>query len=146
MFIYGQTAANAIGVMSYLAMAPDRLVGSGELAEERGISQVLAAKLLTRLAAAGLVEGRPGPGGGYRLARLAAEISLVEIVSLFEQVEQPSVCPFGKEWCGVGEPCPLHDEIVEMVEKQRRFLTDTRLSVFEGHRPSRSRRDAEVMV
>jgi len=137
MFPYGQTAANAIGVMSYLAMLPDRLIGSGELAKERGISQVLAAKLLTRLAAAGLVEGRQGPGGGYRLARDPGEISLMEIVGLFEQVERPSVCPFGREWCGEGDPCPLHYQIVELIEQQSVFLNGTHLSVFSGKRPVR---------
>lgn len=132
MFIYGKTAANAISVMSYLAADPTRRAGSGEIARARSISLALTAKLLTQLAAAGLVKGQPGPGGGYTLAKAARDICLFDIVSLFEQTEEPSRCPFGPDWCGKGEPCPLHDTILEMIESNRRFMETTTLAVFEG--------------
>jgi len=130
MFIYGKTASNAIAVMSYLAARPGRRAGSGEIAEARSISQPLTAKLLTQLAAAGLVDGQPGPGGGYTLARPAKTITLASIIRLFEQTELPSLCPFGPEWCGHGEPCPLHDAICALVENNRRFIEETSLAVF----------------
>jgi Rrf2 family protein len=132
MFIYGKTAANAIAIMSYLAAAPDRRAGSGEIARVRGISLALTAKLLTQLASAGLVKGQPGPGGGYTLARPAADICLLDIVSLFEQTDEPSRCPFGPDWCGKGEPCPLHDTILQMIENNRRFMETTTLAIFEA--------------
>jgi Rrf2 family protein len=132
MFIYGKTASNAIAVMSYLAEDKSRRGGSGEIAESRGISQALTAKLLTQLASAGLVSGQPGPGGGYTLAKAAKDISLMDIVELFEQTNPPSLCPFGHNWCGEGKnPCPLHDTILEMLASNRRFMHETRLSVFE---------------
>ncbi len=84
MFIYGKTAANAIVVMSYLAADPERRAGSKEIAESREILQALTAKLLTQLASARLVTGQRGPGGGYRLAKPASEICLLDIVRLFE--------------------------------------------------------------
>lgn len=132
MFVYGKTSANAIAVMSYLAADPKRRAGSAEIAKERGISKALTAKLLTQLAAAGLVMGQPGPGGGYTLAKPAGTISLMDIVELFEQTNQPTLCPFGHNWCGVGNPCPLHDEITQVMEANRRFMEGTRLSVFSG--------------
>lgn len=131
MFIYGKTSANAIAVMSFLAAAnSESRSGSAEIAEARGISQPLTAKLLTRLATAGLVKGQPGPGGGYALARPAEEIRLLDIASLFEQTESPALCPFGHDWCGKGEPCPLHDRIAELQTAGRKFLEETRLSLF----------------
>jgi Rrf2 family protein len=130
MFLYGKTAANAIAVMSYLAARPGELAGSSEIAEARKISHALTAKLLTQLSAAGLVRGQPGPGGGYLLAKDASEINLLGIVALFEQTEGPSLCPFGQGWCGHGEPCPLHDSLLSLQERSRRFLEHTRLSVF----------------
>ncbi len=137
MFIYGKTAANAIAVMSYLAERTGKRCGSGEIAEARQISQTLTAKLLTQLATANLVHGQPGPGGGYTLAKNAGEICLHQIVSLFEQTETPSLCPFGHNWCGNGDPCPLHDTILSMLEKHRKFLLDTRLDVFAPKRLSK---------
>jgi Rrf2 family transcriptional regulator, iron-sulfur cluster assembly transcription factor len=130
MFIYGKTSANAIAVMSYLAADPGRRAGSGEIAKSRRISRALTAKLLTQLAAAGLVSGQPGPGGGYTLAKPAKEICLFDIVSLFEQTAEPSVCPFGHGWCGKGDPCPLHETLGKMIAGNLAFLEKTSLAVF----------------
>lgn len=58
------------------------------LAEETGVPLPTAQKLTGRLAAAGLLETARGAGGGFRLARLAGEISLADIV---EAVEGPIV-------------------------------------------------------
>jgi Rrf2 family iron-sulfur cluster assembly transcriptional regulator len=132
MFLYGKTAANAIAVMSYLAVVSKHRAGSAEIAKERGISKALTAKLLTQLAAAGLVAGQPGPGGGYTLAKPSKSVSLMDIVKVFEQAAPPILCPFGHNWCGVGNPCPLHDEIIQIIEANRRFMEKTRLSVFAG--------------
>lgn len=56
------------------------------LAEETGVPLPTAQKLVSRLSAAGLIESARGTGGGFRLARPAAAISLAEIV---EAVEGP---------------------------------------------------------
>lgn len=130
MFIYGKTASNAIAVMSYLAARPGEVAGSSEIAEARKISRALTAKLLTQLSAAGLVRGQPGPGGGYQLGKDPGEINLLGIVSLFEQTEAPTLCPFGQGWCGNGDPCPLHESILALQQRNRDFLENTRLSVF----------------
>ncbi|MFZ4777706.1 MAG: RrF2 family transcriptional regulator [Terrimicrobiaceae bacterium] len=132
MFIYGKTSANAIAVMSFLAADPGKRAGSREIAKSRNISQALTAKLLTQLAAAGLVRGQPGPGGGYMLAKPARKICLLDIASLFEQTEPPSLCPFGHDWCGQGDPCPLHDTIAGMLDSNRSFMKKTSLALFEG--------------
>lgn len=130
MFVYGKTAANAVAIMSYLAGDPQRFAGSNEIASVRKISPTLTAKLLTRLAAAGLVKGHPGPGGGYSLKRRAKDISLFDIVSLFEQTDLPTVCPYGEGHCGNNPPCPLHDTIATIIQRNEKFLRETRLSIF----------------
>ena len=143
MFIYGKTATNAIAVMSYVAAEAPRRVGSAAIAKARNISQVLTAKLLTQLASAGFLSGQPGPGGGYTLIKNAASIRLIDIVELFEQIDNSSRCPFGTGWCGNQAPCPLHDSIATLTDRNRRFLEQTRLSVFQkmaaAGKPSKSR-------
>ena len=57
-----------------------------ELSADTGVPLPTAQKLTGRLAAAGLLETARGAGGGFRLARLAGEISLADIV---EAVEGP---------------------------------------------------------
>ncbi len=131
MFIYGKTTTNAIAVMSYLATDPDRRVGSAEIAQARNISQSLTAKLLTQLSTAGLVSGIPGPGGGYTLAKSADDICLMDIASLFEQTDTSTPCPFGPNYCGTGNPCPMHDTLMVLLEKNDRFMRGTKLKIFQ---------------
>ena len=64
---------------------PSRLTAT-VLAEQTGVPLPTAQKLVGRLAAAGLVDSARGTGGGFRLARPAAAISLADIV---EAVEGP---------------------------------------------------------
>lgn len=96
----------------------------------RGISVPLAAKLLTMLAQEGLVEGAPGPGGGYKLSKIPSKITLLEIVRVFEKTDRNVQCPFGSGWCGKGNPCPLHDRIMELNDAMDHFLSRTTLAVF----------------
>ena len=57
-----------------------------ELAEETGVPLPTTQKLMQRLAAAGLLTGQRGAGGGYALSRAVTDISLADIV---EAVEGP---------------------------------------------------------
>jgi Rrf2 family protein len=98
----------------------------------------LVAKLLTILSQAGLVKGSPGPGGGYSLAREPKDITLYDVAVLFERAEDKRTCPFGPDWCGHGEPCPLHESLLSLDEKMVTFLRTTRLNVFQGRDNRRS--------
>ncbi|WP_309387817.1 RrF2 family transcriptional regulator [Cerasicoccus frondis] len=142
MFRYGKTAQNAVSAMSYLAevYADGVRLSSQDIAAKRAISKPLVAKLLVVLSQAGLVDGAPGPRGGYALARDPSEISLLEIVSHFEKVEDRSLCPFGPDWCGKEDPCPLHDQLVALTDQMYQFLAGTKLDAFspEGAIPERS--------
>ena len=61
-------------------------VSAGQLAEETGLPVPTVQKLVSRLTAAGLLRSSRGVGGGLKLARPAAAISLADIV---EAVEGP---------------------------------------------------------
>jgi len=124
MFHYSKLAQAGIAAVSYLAeiQADDRLAGSSEIAEARELSRALVAKILTLLSAAGLVTGKSGPTGGYRLTRAPGEVSLLDVVRIFESVEDMVMCPFGPNWCGVRNKCPLHDKLLEIRDDVRARL------------------------
>ncbi|WP_458097329.1 Rrf2 family transcriptional regulator [Roseomonas sp. WA12] len=52
----------------------------GEIAQAQMLSVAYLEQLFGRLRRAGLVHSSRGPGGGYRLARPAAEITVAEVV------------------------------------------------------------------
>jgi len=76
------------------------------LAEETGVPLPTAQKLVGRLAAAGLIVSSRGTGGGFKLARCAAEISLADIVEAVEgPIAMTSCVEAGRHDCGVEHSC-----------------------------------------
>ena len=73
-------ARYAIEAMFELALHPDAPVTLASIAEGQRISQSYMEQLFMRLRRGGLIEGARGPGGGYRLGREAADISIADII------------------------------------------------------------------
>jgi Rrf2 family protein len=131
-FAYGKMSQHAVSAVSYLAECHGKSVrlSSAQIAEGRKLSQPLVAKILTNLSAAGLVDGIPGPSGGYALTREPADISLADVVQHFESQDDTVPCPLGPGWCGVGPQCPIHDQISSLREGTERLLAETNFGGF----------------
>ncbi|MGP1273310.1 MAG: Rrf2 family transcriptional regulator [Phycisphaerales bacterium] len=84
-----QTAEYALRATASLASCPGRLVPTAELAERAGVPMPYLAKVLQQLAAAELIRGRRGVGGGYTLNRPLEEISLFDVISAVSVVRVP---------------------------------------------------------
>jgi len=132
-FSYSKLAQGGIAAVSYLASisGESRLAGSGQIAAARKLPPQITAKILTLMSRAGIVLGTPGPTGGYRLARPAAEISLFDVIRVFEDPEQRVMCPFGPEWCGTGALCPLHDTLLDIHRETIKRLARESFAQFE---------------
>ena len=111
----------ALHAMTLLAQA-DGLLATRSLAERMELSGAMAAKILHQLTTAGLVRGRPGPGGGYRLARPATEITLMEVVVVGEGPDWGMQCLLGLPHCDDEQPCPLHRSWGAMRDRIRQML------------------------
>ena len=92
-------------VMTVLAARPGEVLSAPELAEQAGLEAPTVAKVLKPLAAAGLVAGFRGVNGGYRLARAAADINLVEIVEAMEGPLAMTECSVHDGQCGIEASC-----------------------------------------
>lgn len=92
-------------VLTVLAARPDDVLSASELAERAGLEAPTVSKLLKPLAQAGLVEGFRGANGGYRLARAADQISLIEIVEALEGPLGMTECSAHAGTCGIEDHC-----------------------------------------
>jgi Rrf2 family protein len=70
----------------------DAALPTARLAEYHGVPAAYLAKHLQALSRTGLVEAVPGPGGGYRLARPAREVSVLDVVEAIDGVEPAFRC------------------------------------------------------
>ena len=99
----------------YAVRAMLALAGEGEqrTAAELGRATAIPATLVPRvmgdLVRAGLVANRRGRAGGYRLARSAGDISLLQIVEAVEGDGRRRTCVLRGGPCRRDGPCDVHD-------------------------------------
>ncbi len=119
----------AVHVLSALALNDGGVVGSDQLAKTVGTNPSFLRGLIGRLKDAGLVETQLGKGGGARLARRAAKITLRDIYRAVEsqpalrthECDERSECPVA---AGMGPALSgLNRRIEKAVESELKQLT-----------------------
>jgi Rrf2 family transcriptional regulator, iron-sulfur cluster assembly transcription factor len=98
----------ALRALLYLAWLGERVTADRISAEAR-IPRRSLARILANLSREGLVDSEQGRGGGSRLARPAAEISLRDAVEAAEGPFGVTRCIMQERACGTGTPCVLHE-------------------------------------
>jgi len=73
-------------------LPPDSALPAARLAEYHGVPSAYLAKHLQALARAGVLETVKGPRGGYRLARPAPEITVLDVVEAIDGDEPAFRC------------------------------------------------------
>ena len=79
-----------------------------DIAERQGISLSYLEQLFSRLRRRSLVASVRGPGGGYSLARDAADIHVAEVISAVDESVDTTRC-HGAHNCQDNQRCLTHD-------------------------------------
>ena len=128
------TSQYALRALTHLArQAGDPVLGR-DLAQAVEIPANYLSKVLLTLRNAGMVNTTRGSGGGYRLARPANEIVLIEVVELFEEISRTKPnCFLGHtKKCSDSTPCSAHSTWQGVQVAYLRFLVSTSLSAIAG--------------
>jgi Rrf2 family transcriptional regulator, nitric oxide-sensitive transcriptional repressor len=110
--MFSQTTEYALRAMACLAMKPADLVPTPVLAAQTKVPANYLAKVLQQLAAAKLITGRRGVGGGYKLAKPAGDIRLLDVINAVTKVSRIETCPLGLTSHG-SRLCALHKKADE---------------------------------
>jgi Rrf2 family iron-sulfur cluster assembly transcriptional regulator len=92
--------------------------------------------VMTDLVRAGLVEGRTGRTGGYRLRRPAASISLLEVIDAVEPDPEPRPCVLRGGPCGRDGFCAVHDAFTAARTSMSQVLGDVSLADVSARLPA----------
>lgn len=123
------TEAVSLGmhVMAVLASEPKRLLSVREAAAALDVSEAHLAKVMQRLARAGLVESVRGPRGGFLLARPADDIVLLEIYEAIEGSIVVRHCLFSTKLCD-GKKCIFGGLLTAVDTQVKEHFGATRLT------------------
>jgi Rrf2 family protein len=100
------------GVRAMIALATDHdddWLSVPRISASMQIPERFLPRVMADLTRAGLVQGRPGRTGGYRLARPAGGITLLDVISAIEPEPDPRSCVLRGGPCGLDGRCAVHD-------------------------------------
>jgi Rrf2 family protein len=120
-----------------MAREPDRPVTVAEVAARYRIAGGVLAKAFQQLVRAGLAAGTRGSGGGYRLARPASEVTVLDILEALQPTRTPGECLLagpGGEACADLTLCRLRDLLDEVDELARATFASVTLDTLVGRR------------
>ncbi|CDX59619.1 putative transcriptional regulator [Mesorhizobium plurifarium] len=105
------------------------------LAECFGLSSSYLLKHLNQLTAARILESVPGPAGGYRLARAAEQITLLDVVLAIEGREPAFRCgeirrngPVKIDASAYVKPCGINAAMLKAERAYRAALAEVKIS------------------
>ena len=101
---------------------------ASDISEACGISGTLMAKVLQKLAKAGLVVSRHGSGGGYQLARDAAEISAFEVINAIDGPLTITSCVTTRGECEQALTCTVREQLRHVNESILQILKTVTIS------------------
>lgn len=127
-----RSAQYALRALVAIGAEPDKNHGAQELARIINAPPNYMGKLLKILANAGVLESSRGSGGGFRLARPASEITLMEIIDPIDKLSKWSSCFLGRGECTPDDPCPLHQQWKPIRERYLKLLQSSTLAAITG--------------
>ena len=114
------------------------------ISQRQGISLSYLEQLFAHLRRRDLVRSVRGPGGGYRLKRGVAEISVAEVISAVNEDTDATRCG-GKGDCHEGDICLTHHLWMELSDQIRAFLSDITLADLVARREIRDISEQQVL-
>ncbi len=93
-----RSARYALCAALEMTLAGEETVSVGRVAERHGIPEAVLAKVFQQLVRAGIAQGTRGVGGGYRLTRPASQLTVLDVIRVFEAPERAT----RSDDCGAG--------------------------------------------
>lgn len=124
------TSEYALRALAVLSQLPeDTVVKSKVLSVDCSIPAQYLSKVMLTLRNAGYVEGIRGLTGGYRLIMPADQIPIIEVVRLFERIDDPPTCVLGERHeCSDERACGAHALFRRVHLAQLDFLRTTTIA------------------
>ena len=125
---YVQSTELAIDSLFYMAAHPELADFSVEqVAQVQHVSPSYLAKVFQQLVKAALLRSHRGAKGGYMLSRAPAQISLLDIASVFEGSSPLYECNAHNKQCALGVKCVILQAFCEAERKMHEVLAGVSL-------------------
>lgn len=129
MFKLSKKADYGLIAVKHLAMhRHQHACSANEIAEEYGISAMLMAKVLQKLARQQIVSARHGATGGYLLAKSPSQITALDVISAIDGPVLITSCVTSHGNCGASEKCSVREPLRRVNESILSVLSTVTIS------------------
>ena len=138
MFKLSKKADYGLMAVKHLALHRDQhACSASEIAEEYGISTMLLAKVLQKLARQHIVTAKHGASGGYQLAKDPDQISALDVISAIDGPVLITSCVTSHGNCGASEKCSIREPLRRVNESILSVLGNVTISQMseDSHEP-----------
>ncbi|MBM3472172.1 MAG: Rrf2 family transcriptional regulator [Armatimonadetes bacterium] len=118
----------ALHAMALLAQNGRHSLSCNDMASTLSVSEAHLSKVLQRLGKQGFVSSTRGPKGGFRLARSAAEVSLLDVYEAIDGPAHFGNCLFEQPVCEDHTKCIMGDLLSSVDQEVMRYLQRTKLT------------------
>jgi Rrf2 family protein len=121
--------------MEMAAATPDTQVTAGQVAKRYKIPGAVLAKVFQQLVRAGLAVGTRGTKGGYRLARSPANVTMLDVIQVFQPPRPLGECMLMEsrdQPCADPDACRLRTVFDEVDGMVRRTFSSITLAALVG--------------
>jgi Rrf2 family iron-sulfur cluster assembly transcriptional regulator len=117
----GQYAVRAM--VNLACREADSPVSLKDISADEGISLSYLEQLFVKLRKGGVVSSVRGPGGGYVLARDAADINVADVITVVEEPLNPVACLDDDTGCDLSSNCITQKVWKGLGDKIKEFLS-----------------------
>lgn len=121
------TSKYTIRILAYMVNRKDGpLISAKELSDNLDIPYKFLTKIMTELVSVGFIESIRGREGGYKFLKNGSEITVGDVLELFNDAIQDNACILGINSCNTKNKCALHDKwIKSKIDLQKMFKETT---------------------
>jgi len=121
------TSKYTIRILTYMASHKEtELLNAKELSENLHIPYKFLTKIMTELVSVGFIESIRGREGGFKFLKKASEITVEDVLELFNDAIKDDECILGIGSCNSKQKCALHDKwLAEKIKLQKMFKEST---------------------
>ncbi len=129
-----KTAEYALRAVACIGSKANRPISANLLAEQTKVPRRYLTRVLQDLCKSGLVQSRPGPGGGYELTYALSKLTILDVINTVEPIARIKRCPLGLK--SHTDLCPLHAELDKAYEAmEKAFASVTIQDLVESASP-----------
>ena len=119
-------------VLYLAATDEDYICSSEEISNKLLIPREFTSKILQSLTESKIIESRKGKAGGFKLAKKASELKLIDVVIAIDGDEIFNNCVMGFTNCTKDKKCMLHDEWQGILNNAMVMLSRDTLDSFKN--------------